>query len=176
MEERVVADEVAGAMDGVAVAERLGLTDEADFAGLESGGLGVGGFVARAYDDADLLDSGGDGLFDEDSQDGFLVSVPVDERLQWESTLVSSRRGNYGLLDVQVRRSYLGVGPKGFFVTSIEWFTGAGTWARLQVDALSLLVATGEQQVLLSEILSGVSLQQPAGFNGANERAHEAAL
>ena len=46
-----------------------------------AGGLRVARLIAGADDHADLLDAGRERLFHEDSEDGFFLTIAVDERL-----------------------------------------------------------------------------------------------
>ena len=81
MKEGVGAGEVAGAEDGVAIALRLGLRDKAHAGRVAAGGVGVAGLVAGPNHHADLLDVGGEGLLDEDAEDGLFFSVAIDQGL-----------------------------------------------------------------------------------------------
>ena len=100
VQEGLAADELAGAVDGVAIAERLGLRDERQAAGVLAGGVGVGGLVARADHDADFLDAGAQHFFDDDGEDGFFHAVAVDQGLQRQGALVAAGGGDDGFADL----------------------------------------------------------------------------
>ena len=70
-EERIAAGELRGAMHGVAVAEGLGLRDEAHLPGERAGGGGVGGLVTGADDHRDFVDARGGDFLGEDGEGGF---------------------------------------------------------------------------------------------------------
>ena len=72
---------LARAVDGMPVAQRPRLRHEAHAAEMLAGGLRVTGFVARRHHHRDLFHPRGEGLFDEDPQDRFLLAVLVDESL-----------------------------------------------------------------------------------------------
>jgi len=99
MEERLAANEIAGAPDGVAVAARLVLLNEADASGVITGNLRIDIGVAGTDDNADLLDLGLNDLLEEDSQHAALSSVPVDEVLQREAALRGGGCRDDGLSD-----------------------------------------------------------------------------
>ena len=102
VQEGVATHEGAGAMDGVTVSERAGLGHETDRAGVAAGGLRVSGFIARPDHHADLLDARGEGLFDEDAEDGLLAAVAVDQGLEGQSALVGAGGGDDRFMKSQV--------------------------------------------------------------------------
>ena len=101
------AGELAGAKDGVAVAERLGLWDEAQAGRVTARGVGVAGLVAGPDDHADFLYVGGEGLFDEDAEDGLFLPVAIDQGLEWQRALALTGGGDDSFLDAQ-RGSWMG--------------------------------------------------------------------
>jgi Mrp family chromosome partitioning ATPase len=64
-----------------------------------SGGLRVVGFVARPDDNGNLFGSGGKRLIDQDAEQRFLGSVPVDESLKRQFALTPCGGGNDSFLD-----------------------------------------------------------------------------
>jgi hypothetical protein len=48
---------------------------------MAAGGLDVAALVARPDDDADFFHLGGEGLFDQNAEDRFLVAVAIDQGL-----------------------------------------------------------------------------------------------
>ena len=99
VQERVLADEVAGAQNGVAVAQRFGLRDEAEAAGMVARHARVGDLVAGRNDDGDLFDAGAQGFFDDDAEDGLFDPIAVDQRLQRQAPLAGSGGCNHRLTD-----------------------------------------------------------------------------
>jgi len=91
VEEGLAGGEIAGDVEGVAVAVRVGLLDEDQAAGVVAGGVGVGVAVAGADDHGDLLDAAAGRLLGEDAQGGLLPPVAVDERLQRDRSLGLAR-------------------------------------------------------------------------------------
>ncbi len=108
VKEGVGGGEVAGAEDGVAVAERLGLWDEVQTGRVAARGVGVTGLVAGPDDDADFLNVGGEGLFDQDAEDGLFLAVAIDQGLEWQRALALTRGGDDSFLDAQ-RGSWMGI-------------------------------------------------------------------
>ncbi len=101
VEEGIGAREVAGAEDGVAVARRRGLGDEAHTVGVAAGGVCVARLLTGEDDDADLLDVGGERLLDEDAEDGLLLAVTIDQGLKRQRALALAGRGDDSFLDAQ---------------------------------------------------------------------------
>jgi hypothetical protein len=81
VQERVAAHELARAINRVSVARGLLLHHEPHGARVRPGSPGIRRFVSRPDHYADLLDVGGHRLFDENTQNGLLASVPIDYRL-----------------------------------------------------------------------------------------------
>ena len=101
VEEGIGAGELARAVDGVAIALRLGLGDEAHPGGVPARGVGVAGLVAGPDDHADLLDVGGEGLLDQDAEDGLFLPVAIDQGLQRQRALALAGGGDDSFLDAQ---------------------------------------------------------------------------
>ena len=99
VQEGVLADEIAGAQDGMAVAQGLGLRDEAQAAGMIAGHARVGHFVAGRDDDGDLFDAGAQGLFDDDAKHGFFDAIAIDQGLQRQAPLAGSGGRDHRLTD-----------------------------------------------------------------------------
>lgn len=100
MEEGLVADEFARAVDGMTVATWVALFDELDFAGVFTGGGGVGRGVTGGDDDGDVLTTSADGLVQEDVQGGAGFAIAVHKGLEGESALVPTGGGDDCFPDV----------------------------------------------------------------------------
>ncbi len=100
----VAAHEVAGAVDGVAVAERLLLGDESDRAGVAASGLDEAALIAGPHHYADFFHLGGQGLLDENAEHRLLAAIAIDQGLQGKRALVGAGRGDHRLLKSQVIR------------------------------------------------------------------------
>ncbi len=107
VKEGIGGGELAGAKDGVAVAQRLELWDETQTGRVAARGVGVAGLVAGPDDHADFLDVGGEGLFDEDAEDGLFLPVAIDQGLEWQRALALTGGGDDSFLDAQ-RGSWMG--------------------------------------------------------------------
>ena len=94
MQKRVAAGKRAGAMDGVAVAARLGLRNEADRRRVRPGSLRIAGLIARPDDHGDLFGTGRERLFDQNREHRFFVAVAVDESLKRQRALTPRGGGN----------------------------------------------------------------------------------
>ena len=92
VEEGIGAGEFAGAEDGVAVALRLGLGNEAHRGRVAARGVGVAGLVAGPDDHADLFDVGREGLLDQDAEDGLFLPVAIDQASAAAARAGSGRR------------------------------------------------------------------------------------
>jgi hypothetical protein len=92
-------DEFASAEDGVAVTAGFALGDEAYAVAEDSAGGGVGGFVARADHHAELLDTGGGGLLENDLEGGFRFALLVDQHLEGQGALAGIGSGDEGFSD-----------------------------------------------------------------------------
>jgi hypothetical protein len=90
VQEGFISHKFARTVNGVAISSRLLLGDESHGAGEVASGLGVASLVAGPDHNADLANICGEGLFDEDAQNGFFRSV-VDESLERERPLIFSR-------------------------------------------------------------------------------------
>jgi hypothetical protein len=99
VKEWFAADELAGAIDGVSVAQSPRLRDEANMAEMAGDGLRATRFIARPDHHADLFDIRQQGLFDQDAENGFLFAVPVYQGLQRKQPLLFSRGRDDRLLD-----------------------------------------------------------------------------
>ncbi len=78
-------------VNGMAVSpRRVLLRDESHRAGEVAGGLRVAGLVAGPHHDADFANIRGEGLFNQDVQNGFFHSV-LDESLERKRPLIPSR-------------------------------------------------------------------------------------
>ena len=86
-------------MNCVSIAQRRWLWDKSHAARMLADRLRISSLVARPSDHADLFDSGGEGLFDNDAEDGLLFSVAVNQSLQRKSALRLRRGGDYRLCD-----------------------------------------------------------------------------
>jgi hypothetical protein len=86
-------------MNGVTVTARLKLRNKPDRRGVRSGALRIGSFISGADDNRDLLDSGRERLFNQDSKQRFLVAVSVDKSLKRQRTLRPRSGGNDSFLD-----------------------------------------------------------------------------
>jgi hypothetical protein len=82
VQERLVADVVASAPQGVPVAARLMLRDETQHIAMLGNGLRVQLLVAGRDDDADLLDARAEDLPNEDGEDGPANAIAIHERLE----------------------------------------------------------------------------------------------
>jgi hypothetical protein len=61
--------------------------------------LRIGRFISGADDNRDLLDAGRKRLFNQDSEQRFLVAISVDKGLKRQCALRSRGGGNNSLLD-----------------------------------------------------------------------------
>jgi hypothetical protein len=61
----------------------------------------IGRFIAGTDDNGDLLDSCGERLFDQDTEQRFLVAVSVDKSLERQCALRSSGGSDNSFLDDQ---------------------------------------------------------------------------
>jgi hypothetical protein len=104
VQERLVADEVAGTVQRVAVAAGLVLGGEADPQTRPCGGGGVALVVGGVGDDRHILDPGALCLGQDDRQRGLLGAVAVDDGLQRQRALIRAGGGDDGFLDVHGRR------------------------------------------------------------------------
>jgi hypothetical protein len=100
MEKRFLADEIAGAEERVAVAERFHLFDKMQFAWEIAGGGSVGGLVAGADDKADFVNAGTESFLDDNAERGFLDAIAVHESLQRQRVLIASSGGDDGAFDI----------------------------------------------------------------------------
>jgi hypothetical protein len=89
VQEGLISHKFARTVNGVAVSSRLLLGDESHGTSEVTGGLGVASLVTRPDHNADLANFRGEGLFDEDAQNGFFRSV-MDESLERERPLIFS--------------------------------------------------------------------------------------
>ena len=78
VKEGIVAGELAGAEDGVAIALRRRLRDEVRGGRVPPSGVGVASLVAGPHDHADLLDVRREGLLDLDGEYGPVLPVAID--------------------------------------------------------------------------------------------------
>ena len=90
VQEGLIGHKFARTINGVAVSPRLLLGNESHRAGEIAGSLRVAGLVAGPDHDADLANIRGEGLFDQDVQNGFFRSV-LDESLERKRPLIPSR-------------------------------------------------------------------------------------
>lgn len=97
VEKRLIADEVATAEDGVTIAARSGPGDEPHAGPQRAAGLGVGGFITGAHDDAELFDAGTGSLLEDELEGGFRFTALVDQDLQREGALARVGGGDEGL-------------------------------------------------------------------------------
>jgi hypothetical protein len=88
-------------MDGVTVTAGFRLRNEPDRRSVRSGALRIGGFIPGADDNGDLIDSGRERLFNQDTEQRFLVAVSVDESLKRQRALRTRGGGNDSFLDEQ---------------------------------------------------------------------------
>lgn len=95
VEKRLAGGELARAVDGVAVAARFHLFDEAHAAGVVAGDGGVVLSIAGTDHDADLFHASADDLFQEDAEDATLLAIAIDKILKWQTTLRRGGRGDY---------------------------------------------------------------------------------
>jgi hypothetical protein len=100
-EKRLVADELAAAEHGVAVAKRCGLFDERQLGGVGCEDARVGVAVAFGVDEPDLFDAGGEHLVEDDGECGFLGAVAIGEGLEREAALGRAGGGDEGLRDAE---------------------------------------------------------------------------
>jgi hypothetical protein len=100
VQERLVANKLSRAVDGVAVASRACLWNKPHGASQASGSLCVSSLITGPHHDTNLPDVCGEGLLDEDTEHGFLNPV-VDQSLQWKGTLIRSRRSDDRFPDPQ---------------------------------------------------------------------------
>jgi len=90
----------AGAKDRVAIAAGGGLLDELQAAGLGAGGGPIGRLIPGTDHDANLLDTGGDDLVDQNLEGGLGKSVAVDEGLKGKRALGLASRSDDGSFDL----------------------------------------------------------------------------
>jgi hypothetical protein len=69
-------------MNRVPITAWLMLRNEADRRSLRPSALCIRGFIAGADDNRDLLNSGRERLFNQDSEQRFLVAVSIDKGLK----------------------------------------------------------------------------------------------
>lgn len=96
MQKWLIADKLAAAENGVAVAVGFRLGDETYLRAKSAAGLGVGILITGADDDGELLDSGASGFFKNDLEGRFRLAARVNERLQRQGALTWIGRGNKG--------------------------------------------------------------------------------
>src|ERR1022692_4471381 len=111
VQEGVLPDEVAGAQNGVAVAQRFGLGDEAEAAGMIAGYPRVRCLVAWRNDNSDFVDTGAQGFFDYDAEDRLFDAIAVDEGLQRQAPLAGSGGCDHRLTDFHVGSGPLDIMP-----------------------------------------------------------------
>src|SRR5690606_35783902 len=87
VQEGVVTDEIARAVDGMAVTPRIVLVRKPEACRMIACDTSVGELVAGSHDDADLVDPGAKHLVEDDAEHGLLPPVTIDERLQREIAL-----------------------------------------------------------------------------------------
>jgi len=87
-------------MDGVTVTARIVLRNEPDRWSVRSGAVRIGRFIAGTDDNGDLLDSCGERLFDQDTEQRFLVAVSVDKSLERQCALRSSGGSDNSFLTI----------------------------------------------------------------------------
>jgi hypothetical protein len=75
VQEGFVANELSGTIDGVTVSSRPLLRNKPHRTREVAGGLGVPRLIAWPHNDTNLADICGEGLLDEDAENGFLNSV-----------------------------------------------------------------------------------------------------
>ena len=102
VQEGVAAGELARAINGVPISQRLRLRDEPHASGAFAGRLRVARLIARPDHHADLLHLGRQGLLDQNPEDRFLLAVPVDQGLQRKRPLVLAGCRDHRFLDSQV--------------------------------------------------------------------------
>ena len=66
---------------------------------VRSGALRIGGFITRADNNGDLIDSGRERLLNQDSQQRLLVAVAVNKSLKRQRPLRARRSGYDCFLD-----------------------------------------------------------------------------
>jgi hypothetical protein len=86
-------------MDGMAVTARLNLRNKVDRRCVGSSGLRIGSFIAGANDNCDLLNFSRKRLFDQDTEQRFLVAVSIDKSLKRQCALRPRGGGNNSFLD-----------------------------------------------------------------------------
>ena len=96
VEERFTRGKRPGAEEGVSVAERGGLFDELEFALPIAGGGGIAALVAGADDEANLVDAGAAGFFENDAQGRFGGAIAIDQGLDGKFMLVRASGGDDG--------------------------------------------------------------------------------
>jgi hypothetical protein len=104
VEKGITADEFPRAVDGMAISERFRLRNEADGAAMAAGSFGIAFLIARPHHYADLLDMSVEGLFHQDSHDGFFLPIVIDQGLERKSALVFPGSGDDGFLDLQAEK------------------------------------------------------------------------
>ena len=108
MQERVLPDEVPGAVDRVRVAAWLGLMDKPNSSGVIANHLLEGDLVTRTDNDANLLHVRAQNLFEDDAQDGLLNPVLVNQSLERQRPLTGRGGRDDGFCDFHVWSSGLG--------------------------------------------------------------------
>jgi hypothetical protein len=96
VEKSLAADEIASAEDGMAIATRLALGNEANTVAERAAGAGIGGFVAGAHDHAEFLDAGAGRLLQDDLQGGLRLALLVDQHLERQGALAGIGGGDEG--------------------------------------------------------------------------------
>jgi hypothetical protein len=81
MEKSRLADKVSGAIDSMAVSQRLRLVDKVQASSMVAGYLGIGSLISWPHDQTDFLDAGAQDFFQQDAQHRFFHPIAVDEHL-----------------------------------------------------------------------------------------------
>src|SRR5688500_17027275 len=100
MQERVLAHKFFGAIEGMPIAQRGGLIDKMEPAGVIPGDGSVSSFIAGPDNDTDLPQPGPKRLFKNDAEYRFFGSVSVNQGLQGQGALLLSGCGDNGFGDL----------------------------------------------------------------------------
>lgn len=100
VKERLIARELGGAVDGVAVSARFVLRNKTQRRSVCTDGAGVRHLVIGRDNDGNLFNTSGPSLLYQDGEDRLLDAVAIDERLEGKGALLPAGGGDDGFADL----------------------------------------------------------------------------